>query len=139
MTEPRPLADVVPIEANELRATRMPPYAREVVSALTSGRLLNVAVFAGPDAWDQAEARRASHGPGSAMVLPKSDDPANFSWPIVNNGLLVVALGQSRACAFSLARAIASCGSPLVYAIFGNNEALIVRAAEWRNPLGRVA
>jgi len=132
VTSPRHIASVVPIEAIESRASRLPPFGREVMSELAQGRLLNVYVFAGSAAWDQTKKWRAGHGVGSAMLLPPGDDPANYSWPVVRTGLLVVATGQSRAFAFNLARTIVSCGTTMVYALHGDNDALVVRSAGWR-------
>jgi hypothetical protein len=41
----------------------------------------NVYLFAGSDAWNQAEYRRRTHGAGSVIVLPPDEYPDRFRWP----------------------------------------------------------
>lgn len=60
---------------------RLAPYARAVLDLLRAGKAPNVYLFAGSDAWNQAEHRRRQHGEGSALVLPPEDVPGNFRWP----------------------------------------------------------
>lgn len=123
---------LISIDASATHGVRLPPFGREIKQRAQEGRLLNVYVFAGPHAWEQAIKRRSESGLGSATLLPPGQDPATYSWPIVRSGLLVVALGQTRTLAFELARVIVSYGTPLVFAMFGDNESLIVRGADWR-------
>ena len=121
-----------PIKRIDARATRLPPFGREVENAITENKSLNVYLFAGRDAWECARARREAHGSGSALLLPPGDDPTAYRWPTVANGVLIVAPSEPRARAFALAQAVVSCGTPMAFAAFGDHEALIVRASDWR-------
>jgi hypothetical protein len=130
-------AGMVPLEAGataallvpalQVTASRLPPFGREVVRALAAARYVNVYIYAGPDAWARVRARRASHGAGSAMLLPMNAAPAMFKWPIVSNGVLIVA--TDRRGAFDLARAVVSCGTPMAFAAFGDNALIISRTS----------
>lgn len=115
-----------------MRATRLPPFGRDVKVAIAAGRNPNVYVFATPDAWDRARRRRERHGSDSALILPPGETPSSFRWPNVPGGLVVVATGRQRVLAFELARCIVTCGTPLVSALYGDNELLIVSRPEWR-------
>lgn len=70
-------------------ARRLPPYARHITEAQRAGRHPNVYLFAGSDAWNQAEHRRWTHGEGSALVLPPGDEPEDFRWPALDALVLV--------------------------------------------------
>ncbi len=123
---------VIPIDPSTMKAVRLPPFAREVQAAVTARKDPNVYVYATPDAWGRARRRRECHGADSAMILPPGEAPDSFRWPVVPGGLLVVAIGQPRTLAFELARCIVTCGTPLASALYGDNELLIVRRAEWK-------
>jgi hypothetical protein len=118
---------VVPIDALESRASKLPPYGREVADAVHTGKNPNVYVFAGADAWKRASNRRDARGPGETMLLPPGEDPTAYRWPAVPGGVLIVAIGQSRQVAFNLAQVVVSDGTPRALAIFGNNDSLIVK------------
>lgn len=60
---------------------RHPPYGKEVLAELQRGREPNVRLFCGRDAWQKAERWRKGFGPGSALVLPRAEDPSAFRWP----------------------------------------------------------
>lgn len=60
---------------------RLAPYARHVLEQQRAGRTPNVYLFAGSDAWNQAEYRRRTHGDGSVLVLPPGEHPDRFRWP----------------------------------------------------------
>lgn len=122
---------VIPVEPTESRATRLPPYGREVAAAVASGQRVNVYVISGIAAWDRARKRHADKQPGNVMLLPPGEDPTAYRWPAVPNGVFLHSVGEPRQRVFDLARAIVSCGTPMVFAIFGDDESLIVRVAEW--------
>src|SRR4051812_7998255 len=67
------VTSVVPIDATP-NATRFPPYGREVSTAVLAGRVLNVAVFAGRDAWERARKRHGERGSASTMLLPHGEE-----------------------------------------------------------------
>lgn len=123
---------VIPIDPSTMKATRLPPFAREIQAAVAAGKNPNVYVYSTPNAWDLARRRREYHGTDSALILPPGEAPESFRWPVVPGGLLVVATGQPRTLAFELARAIATRGTPLVSALYGDNELLIVSRIESR-------
>lgn len=104
---------------------KAPPFGREVAAELAAGRPVNCIVFAGPKAWERAKRRRASLGPGSAMVLPAGEDPAAFRWPKLP-GVLADARDLDYAGAYALARSLASGGSAPVYVVT-SGDSIIVR------------
>jgi hypothetical protein len=109
---------------------KAPPFGREVAAELAAGRPVNCTVFAGPKAWERAKRRRASLGPGSAMVLPAGEDPAMFRWPKLP-GVLADARDIDYGAAFALARAIASGGSAPVYVVT-SGDSIVVRGPKRR-------
>ncbi len=65
---------------------RLPPYAREVITARRAGEPVNVHVHVGPTAWD-----RASHwGAGTRVVVPLDLDhgPCDYDFRLLE-GLAV--------------------------------------------------
>ncbi len=54
---------------NTTAQIKSPPYAREVIAVLAAGGVPNVYIFAGPDAWERAQRRRAVRGPGAPLSL----------------------------------------------------------------------
>jgi len=75
---------VIEVEALQVNGVKRAPYAIEVEQLLAAGKVPNVYLFAGASAWQRANARRDQHGPGSALVLPDDEDPANLKWPAVD-------------------------------------------------------
>lgn len=63
---------------------RLAPYARAVLDLLRAGKNPNVYLFAGSDAWSQAEYRRRTHGEGSILALPPGDYPRAYRWPALD-------------------------------------------------------
>jgi len=126
---------VIPITPVTCTAKRLPPYGAAVEQAVAAGKNSNVFLFATKDAWERARNRTR----GTALVLPPGDDPEAYRWPCVPSGVFVCAPGASRDLAFRLARAVVSGGTPMVFAIFGDGEALIVRTAEHAAELERAA
>jgi len=129
----RALMGPVHLDTIEQTGSRLPPYGKEVEQAAREERYINVAVFAGPGAWDRAASRRKTHGAASTLVLPPNEPPATYRWPVIPGGVMVVA--HDRKSALELAQAIVSDGTPLAFAIFGDADALIVRSPAWVSPL----
>ncbi len=75
---------VIELEPLQLAGMKRAPYALEVEQLLAAGKVPNVYVFAGANAWQRANARRDQHGPGSALVLPDDENPASLKWPAVD-------------------------------------------------------
>lgn len=75
----------------ELPWTRMKlaPFSKAILEQQRAGRTPNVYLFAGSDAWNQAEYRRRTHGDGSALVLPPGERPEAFRWPALDALVLV--------------------------------------------------
>lgn len=75
--------DVIELPPECRAGRRLPPFGREVAEALNRGERANVFLFAGQLNWQRAQRRRASHGLGSALVLPQGAQPWEFLWPRV--------------------------------------------------------
>ena len=75
---------LIEVEALRVAGIKRAPYAAEVEQLLAAGKVPNVYVFAGPSAWQRANARRERHGLGSAIVLPDDEEPAHLKWPAVD-------------------------------------------------------
>lgn len=67
---------------------RLPPYGQEVAKALSAGGGRNVFAFGGEFCWARAQRRRASHGVGSALVIPDRAEPWQYRWPAVRELLV---------------------------------------------------
>ncbi len=73
---------------NTTAQIKLPPYAREVIAVLAAGKVPNVYVFAGPDAWERAQRHRAARGAGSAIVVP--DEPELFDWSFLHGHAVIL-------------------------------------------------
>lgn len=124
----------ISLAATTTTSNRMPPYGKDVAAAVAAGRAVNVYVYAGPNAWQRARDRLASHGPASAMVLPPGDDPAAYRWPRIPGGVLVDARDIDRQTALRIATCIVSCGTGMVFVV-RNGEGFAVASSSWQNPL----
>jgi hypothetical protein len=76
--------------ANDCASTKkLPPYARETVAAIATGKPPNLYVFTGPRAWERAQRRRTEHGVGSAIVVEQDALAGAYDWRFLS-GLAVV-------------------------------------------------
>ena len=66
-------------------AGRLPPFAKELLSARKGGRYINPLIFAGRCAWQRA----AKRGPGR-LVLPEGEQPENYDWTCCRGLIFVV-------------------------------------------------
>lgn len=78
-----------PTRGRRTSPVRLAPYARAVLDLLRASKNPNVYLFAGSDAWNQAEHRRRTHGEGSTLVSPPGDDPQTFRWPPLDALVLI--------------------------------------------------
>ena len=74
---------VIEVVALQVGGIKRAPYSLEVEQVLAAGKVPNVYVFAGANAWRRANIRREQRGPGSALVLPDDEEPSSLRWPPV--------------------------------------------------------
>ena len=72
---------------------RLPPYGRSVAAAVARGERLNVWVYGGSRAWEEARLRTRHSGP--ALLLPPGDDPGQYKWPVEGLEVMLVWLDGS--------------------------------------------
>jgi hypothetical protein len=99
-----------------------------VLAELAKGRVPNVYIFAGRDAWQRAERRRIAFGPGTALVAPRGEDPAGFIWPVLDS-CFIYARDIPRGDAVRLAAAIVGAGTRFAALLGPNDEPMAFRSA----------
>jgi hypothetical protein len=67
-----------------MKAQRLPPFGKDLNARLRFGNMpLIVVVCVGVDAWSSAKKWKQSQD-NDALVLPPSEDPESFKWPVRN-------------------------------------------------------
>lgn len=113
------------------RSAALPPFGREVMSALAGCKAPNVYVFTGADAWERARRRRAAHGKGSAVIAPR--EPRSRDWRFLRGQAVVLRPTEittaNRAACIALAAELVMAGVPFV-AVSDGTDTFAVRAHE---------
>ena len=73
------------------RNRKLPPYGRAVVQQrITATENLNLWIYGGSRAWDEAKWRTEHIGAGTATLLPPGDDPNHYRWPVKGLKVMLV-------------------------------------------------
>lgn len=99
--------------------SKLPPFARELVTARRRGQRVNLFIHAGDRAWDRARSRR----PPDVLCLPPGEDFRTFDWSIVRGlSLVLVWWNGSPAEVDAFARHLVLSGAELVAALGATHD-----------------
>ncbi len=95
---------------------RLPPYGCDVLARLQRGENLNVWVYGGTMAWDEAQWRTQNSGPGATLLLPPGDKPGKYHWPVQGLKVMLIWPDGSWDEVHALGQALVQNGAVLVVA-----------------------
>jgi hypothetical protein len=126
-------SETPPAHHTALRKRRPPPYARRILALRAQGVIPSeVVVFVGDLAWcRKPQKNKLCLKP--TIILPPSENPADFAWPVAGSDVLVFQQGAAPERIFlELARECLMAGARVVCVVQETGETAFYRPGKGR-------